>query len=253
MSDNNTIRFSDRVADYVKYRPGYPTDILPYLQKEIGLDSQMRVADVGSGTGILTRLFLENRNNVYAVEPNDAMRKAAEAALGNDPGFHSVKGTAEQTTLAKGSMDVITAGQAFHWFDAGRTKKEFLRISGENAWAVLIWNERQVSTPFEKDYEGLLLQYATDYRKVDHRNVSPEKIGAFFAPRPVKYQTFPNEQVFDFNGLKGRLLSSSYMPNRDQPGFGSMIDALTQLYEKHSQGDHVILTYETRVYAGRLH
>jgi hypothetical protein len=181
------------------------------------------------------------------------MRVVAERIFKDEPRFRSIDGSAEATTLPETSVDVIVAGQAFHWFDAGRTKKEFLRISGENAWAVLIWNERQVSTPFEKDYEGLLLQYATDYRKVDHRNVSPEKIGAFFAPRPVKYQTFPNEQVFDFDGLKGRLLSSSYMPNRDQPGFGSMIDALTKLYEKHSQGDQVKLTYETRVYAGRLH
>lgn len=252
MDKNPTTRFSDRVEHYVRYRPGYPTGILSFLETELGFKKKSLVADVGSGTGILTRLFLENGNRVFAVEPNDAMRQAAEVSLENYPGFTSITGRAEQTGLPDASVDLITAGQAFHWFDPAATHKEFLRIGKKEAYTVLIWNERQVISPFEGEYEAFLRHFATDYQQVDHRNITPEKIGVFFGPRPFLYRSFYNEQRFDFPGLKGRLLSSSYIPAEGQPRFQEMISALVGLFEKYQDDGKILLEYETKVFAGKL-
>src|SRR5689334_2737571 len=128
MISNSTKRFSNRVEQYVKYRPSYPKEIIPFLEKNAGLNSSFVIADIGSGTGISTKLFLDNGNKVFAIEPNNEMRKKGEELLRDHSSFISINGTAEQTTLADGSIDMIVAGQAFHWFDAGKTKSEFRRI-----------------------------------------------------------------------------------------------------------------------------
>lgn len=247
-----TTRFSDRVDNYIRYRPGYPPEILPWLKREFSLNSSVPIADIGSGTGILTRIFLQNGNPVFGVEPNDAMRHAADEALKDYAHFTSIKGTAEQTGLADDSMDFITAAQAFHWFDAAKAKTEFQRIAKQNGYVVLIWNERQVSSPFEKEYESLLHRYATDYSQVDHRNINGEKIAAFYRPHPYVSQVFHYQQLFDFTGLKGRLLSSSYVPNQDNPSHEAMIADLQGLYKNFAVEDKIKLDYETKVYVGKI-
>lgn len=249
---NSTKRFSDRVENYIKYRPGYPKEILPYLEEESGFNSEMQIADMGSGTGILTKLFLENGNTVYAVEPNDAMRNAAEDLLKEYSQFISINGTAEQTGLDKESMDMIVAGQAFHWFDPVKTKKEFQRIARINAFVVLIWNERQIKSEFEKAYEAFLMQYATDYKEVKHTTITAEKISTFYDPYTNTHKTFYNEQIFDFDGLKGRLLSSSYIPNITHPSYEKMMIALQHLFEKYQHNGQVKIEYETSVYVGKI-
>lgn len=250
--NNSTKRFTDRVENYIKYRPDYPREIISFLQNESDFTSQLIVADIGSGTGISTKLFLENGNRVKAVEPNDAMRKAAEEYLRDYPGFVSIAGTAENTELAGNSIDVIVAGQAFHWFDPAETKKEFQRIGKASALVILIWNERQAISPFGQAYEELLLQYATDYNKVGHRNISDDRIAAFYQPHSYQCKIFYNEQRLDFNGLKGRLLSSSYVPNVGHPSYENMITDLQELYEKFGEAGNIRLEYETKVYTGKI-
>lgn len=252
MSLDSTKRFSDRVENYIKYRPGYPKEILSYLEEEFGFNSKMQVVDIGSGTGILTKLFLEHGNTVYAVEPNDAMRNAAEDLLKKYSRFISIHGTAEQTGLHNDSVDMIVAGQAFHWFDPVKTKKEFQRIAKINSHVVLIWNERQVKSGFEKAYEMFLMQYATDYKEVKHTNITAGKIEAFYHPHLSTHKTFYNEQIFDFDGLKGRLLSSSYVPNTNHPLYKEMIIALQHLFDKYQDKGKVKIEYETSVYVGEI-
>lgn len=251
MSDN-TARFSDRVEDYIKYRPHYPEVILAWLEANYGFSSSWDVADIGSGTGISTELFLGYGNRVYAVEPNAEMRAAAERLLGGYTGtFVSVDGTAEATVLAAGSARLIVAGQAFHWFDVARSRAEFLRILASGGVVVLIWNERLVDSLFEKEYDALILEYGKDYKTVNHRNIDDLLIGDFYRPASYVMKGFPNEQWFDFEGLKGRLLSSSYMP-KSGPGYAPMLRDLEKLFERHRQGGRVRVGYDTKVYSGVL-
>jgi len=238
-------RFSDRVEDYVKYRPGYPKAIL----SKLGLQRDWVIADIGSGTGISTELFLQEGNRVYAVEPNDDMRAKAEELLSHYPGFVSVNGTAEATGLPAGSVDVIVAGQAFHWFDPVRTRQEFVRIARPGARVALIWNERLMETPFETDYEELILRYAGDYTTINHKNISDVQIGEFFRPEPYVLDQFANGQDFDFAGLKGRLLSSSYIPKEGER-FTGMMSELRTLFDKYASGGMVRVRYDTKMYRG---
>lgn len=243
-------RFSNRVENYVRHRPGYPQDILPLLQRETGLGETSVVADIGSGTGISTGLFLQAGCQVHAVEPNAAMRAAAEKGLRESPGFRSVAGTAQATTLPDASVDVITAAQSFHWFDTPETRAEFSRILKPGGHVVLIWNERQIdATPFLRDYEQLLLDYASDYQEVRHENISHSHLGRFFSG-PYAAHQFYNEQRFDFEGLKGRTLSSSYTPPEDHPLHAPLLYALRRLFDLHQQTGEVVMEYVTQVYIG---
>ena len=245
-----TARFSDRVADYVRYRPGYPGEVIRVLRDETGLAPEHVIADVGSGTGISSTLFLENGNTVFGVEPNAEMRAAAEALLGGHPRFHSIAGTAEETTLADGSVDYVVAGQAFHWFDVPRAREEFRRIVRPGGWMVLLWNARRTeSTPFLRAYEALLHEHGTDYAAVNHENISDETLREFFGGAYTA-RTAYNEQVFDFEGLKGRLLSSSYAPGAGHPGHEPMMRALARIFAEHQEGGRVVWEYDTRMFFG---
>jgi SAM-dependent methyltransferase len=245
---NTVTRFSNRVANYVKYRPGYPAEVLELFKNEMGLTKDSVLADVGSGTGLSAKLFLENGNAVYGVEPNAAMRDAAEEYLKDFPTFISHDGTAESTGLDDASMDFVTASQAFHWFDPDKTRAEFTRILKPGGWIALIWNERQLdTTEFLREYEKLLLKYATDYEKVRHENIDERKLSDFFQTA-YRQATFPNVQVFDFDGLRGRLLSASYMPSEDHPSFPALEKELKELFTKHSENDRIRLLYDTNIY-----
>jgi ubiquinone/menaquinone biosynthesis C-methylase UbiE len=245
-------RFSNRVENYVIYRPGYPDAVIDLLTRECDLTSDSIVADVGSGTGFLSELFLKRGNRVFGVEPNAAMREAGERLLSHYPNFTSVDGSAEATTLADQSVDLITAAQSFHWFDRDKAKAEFARILKPNGWITLIWNERRIdSTPFLRAYEDLLLKYGTDYQEVRHENVY-EQIATFFAPSKAELASFYNPQTFDFEGARGRLLSSSYVPAPGAPNFEDMLAELRAIFDEHQAGGAITFEYDTRVYFGRF-
>ncbi|HEX8290564.1 MAG TPA: class I SAM-dependent methyltransferase [Pyrinomonadaceae bacterium] len=253
MTTDHTGRFSTRVADYVKYRPGYPPAVLRLLEGECGLDAASAVADVGSGTGILSELFLKNGNRVYGVEPNREMREAGERLLSAYTNFVSVDGRAEATTLDDASVDFVTAGQAFHWFDPPRARREFMRILRPGGRVVLVWNDRRTSgTPFLEDYERLLLEYGTDYREVSVKYAEESMLAALYGPGEVRTETFDNEQVFDFDGLRGRLTSSSYAPEPGRPNFEPMMRELEALFRRHERAGRVVVAYDTKVFYGRL-
>jgi SAM-dependent methyltransferase len=251
-ASNATSRFSDRVENYVRYRPGYPPEALRVLKDECVLAPDHVIADIAFGTGIWTRMLLENGNQVFGVEPNLEMRQAGERLLANFPGFTSVAGTAEATTLPDESIDFITAAQAAHWFDRERSRREFLRILKPDGWLVLLWNERVTdSTPFLRDYEQLLLTYGTDYADVRHERTTDE-VNEFYDPAPFQERVFGNRQDFDYEGLEGRLLSSSYAPGPDHPRYQPMLKELRHIFYKHAINGRVAVDYKTRVYLGRL-
>lgn len=245
----NTIeRFSNRVENYVKFRPGYPAEVLQLFKAKMDLRPESVIADIGSGTGISARLFLDRGNVVYGVEPNAAMRGAAENMLKDFVNFNSVDGTAENTTLPKASVDIVAAAQAFHWFDPDKTRTEFIRILKPGGFVALMWNERQLdSTPFLREYEALLLRWATDYENVRHENIDEKRLVDFFGA-PFERAECANVQSFDFDGLKGRLLSSSYMPAADDSRFPEIETNLRVLFDKHSKNGRIEILYDTRIF-----
>jgi len=249
---NATSRFSDRVENYIRYRPGYPPEAIAVLQDECSLTPQHVIADIASGTGIWTRPLLENGNRVFGVEPNAEMRQAGERLLERFPNFTSVTGTAEATTLGDGSVEFVTAAQAAHWFDCERARQEFARILKPGGWLVLLWNERLIdTTPFLHDYEQLLLTYGTDYKEVRHERTTGA-VNKFFDPAPFQERIYTLRQDFDYAGIEGRLLSSSYAPGPEHPDYPAMMRELRRIYDAHAEGGRVACDYKTRVYFGRL-
>jgi SAM-dependent methyltransferase len=247
-------RFSDRVEDYVRYRPSYPAEVIPFLRAKAGLAATSVVADVGAGTGIFTRMLLDTGAMVTAVEPNDAMRGAAEVEFRSRANFKSAKGTAEATGLADGSVSLITCAQAFHWFEPSAARNEFRRILEPDGWCTVIWNMAIVdASDFAIGYESLKEDFGTDFKRVRHETI--EKAGrfdAFFGVGKWGKQNFENFQILDFKGLKGRLLSSSYAPKEGHPRYEAMIAALMRLYDRCQKDGVVRMEYKTEVYFGQL-
>ncbi len=240
-------RFSSRVENYVNYRPTYPIEIINFLIKERILSKNSIIADIGSGTGILSKLFINNFNKVYAVEPNDEMRNAAERQFINYPNFISIKGSAEKTELEDHSIDIITVGQAFHWFDIELTKIEFRRVLNENGHVVIIWNSRKkAGNKFSEDYEKIVSKYGTDYKQV---RMNERIVDDFYQ---YQLKKFENYQDLDYNGLKGRLLSTSYIPLDNDPNFEQMIIELEELFSRNQKNGKIRFEYNTLVYYGKL-
>ncbi len=252
MNFDPTARFSNRVENYVKYRPHYPEAIIEYLKNEKVLKYDSVIADIGSGTGILTELFLKNGNTVYGIEPNKEMREAGEKYLSGYKNFISINGTAEDTTFKENSIDVITAGQAFHWFNIDESKKEFNRIFKTGGYVVLVWNNRRSDDPaLSIDYEELLNEFGTDYKEIGHRKINKKDYEGFFNGK-YTLKNFGNRQMLDYDGFKGRLLSSSYAPDEKHPNYLPMLDKLKKIFDSNQKDGKVEIKYISEVYCGKI-
>lgn len=246
-------RFSSRVADYVRYRPSYPSALIDVLRKDCGLAREHVIADVGSGTGLLSKVFLENGNHVIGVEPNAEMRAAGDEFLADYKNFSSVNGSSEATSLESGGVDFITAAQAFHWFEPNATRREFVRILKPAGWVVVMWNDRRISeTAFGRAYEDLLVRYGTDYTKVKDAYPEMQDMENFFGQGKFQRAELPNFQEFDFDGLAGRVRSSSYAPKEGQSNYEPMMAALRRLFDTNQKIGRVRMEYTTQIYFGRL-
>ncbi len=249
----STERFSDRVDDYVRYRPGYPSELIGLLMQEVGLVPGNPVADIGAGTGILTRLLLSSGLRVRAVEPNAAMRAAADAALSGQSGYASVCGSAEATGLPASSVKLVTVAQAFHWFDPPAARVEFARILRPGGCVALIWNVRRLDGEFAQAYEALLLEHCPEYANAKVPVQADEAvITDFFASGHYRRHNLEYRQSFDRDGLRGRLLSSSYAPAAETPGHAPMMAALDRLFTDCQRNGQVVIEYDTRVFVGEL-
>jgi SAM-dependent methyltransferase len=246
---DSTQRFSDRVEAYVKFRPGYPVELVQTLLQKT---SPRTVADIGSGTGIFTRLLLDQELKVFAVEPNANMRHASEALFSEHPHFNSLDAPAEHTGLADNSIDLITAAQAFHWFNNATTKAEFRRILKPDGKLALIWNKRKTSQPFQHAYDAILRAYVPEYGVVNHMNLSEADIADFFVNGHMEVLRFDNSQQLPFSGLLGRLKSSSYCPAENSPQYPSLAAELAALFEQFAVNDVIDFQYDTQLYLGTI-
>lgn len=253
MMNNSKDRFSHTVENYIKYRPHYPKEILTILKRECGLNQQSVVADIGSGTGILTELFLKEDYRVFAVEPNKAMREAAERQLNGYSKFYSVNASAEESTLEDHRIDLIVVAQAFHWFDHENAKKEFSRILKPTGFVGLVWNLRDTeASSFMKAYDDLFVEFGTDYKEVNAERVDDESIKKFFAPTPVQIYILPNKQVMDWDAFKGRLLSTSYAPKEDDKNYLPMLERAEEIFSRYQKDGAIEFIYQTKLYLSSL-
>lgn len=250
---DTTTRFTDRVADYVRYRPDYPPALVDWLQHELGATPAWQVADVAAGTGISSRLFLDAGFRVIAVEPNAAMRDAAFAWLGGNPRFRIVHGRAEATGLDDGSVGLVTVAQAFHWFDPKSARREFQRILRPHGIVAIWWNSRHLAgSPFLAGYEALLRHFGTDYASVAERYADDARMRRWFGRGLRGSAHFDHRQHLDFDGLRGRLMSSSYAPKAGHRNHAPMLRALRGLFDATAVDGHVDIDYDTRVFAGEV-
>ncbi|MDR2753935.1 MAG: class I SAM-dependent methyltransferase [Oscillospiraceae bacterium] len=242
-------RFTPHVENYVRYRPGYPAEAVDCLVQTCGLAQGCAVADIGAGTGKLSRLLLARGLTVFAVEPNAAMRAAAEEALGKIPGFYSVAAPAEDTGLRAATIDCVTAAQAFHWFDPVQFRAECRRILKPGGKVALVWNQRDVADPFMQTYEAILQAHHNETPNQTAKELNEVVFAHFFAGG---YQThrFTSFQSFDYEGLLGRVLSSSYAPLPGHPQHNPLKAALRALFEQHQQNGQVRFAYDTKVFVG---
>lgn len=248
MSKDSKERFSDRVADYVKYRPDYPQAAVDLIYDACD-SSKPLVADIGCGTGIFAHQLLAKGCRVTGIEPNENMRAASVAWLGGNGDFSAQAGSAEATGLGDSSVDIITAAQAFHWFNNDSAKAEFRRVLKPGGFVALVWNSRDLDDPFQREYEALLNELATDYSQISHMNLDFDDIAGFFDSK-VKQHAFEHQQRFDFDGLLGRLHSSSYCPDRDTPEYAKLVSAMKTLFERYQEKSFLTFRYITDVYLG---
>lgn len=243
---NSTHRFSNRADQYSLYRPQYPQAVIDYLKEAIGLNPASNIADVGAGTGIFSKLLLDAGFAVTAVEPNDEMRKAAEASLNSYPNFRSIAGTAEETTLANHSVDLVTVAQAFHWFRPEETCQEFWRILNASGHILLLWNILQTDHPFLKAYSDLKAKYENTIQHTHRANL--ERIREIFAPNEVVTQNFRNAQQLNAEGFKGYFQSFSTVPLQDDARYEPMMQELNKLFDTYQQNGLVTMEYETQLF-----
>jgi ubiquinone/menaquinone biosynthesis C-methylase UbiE len=251
-------RFSSRVDAYREFRPRYPTAVIELLQRQCSLTPASVVADIGAGTGMLAELFLQQGNTVLAVEPNRAMRSACEDLCAKYPKLQCIDGSAEATRLSDDSADFVTVGQALHWFDLPHARAEFMRILRPGGWCAVIYNERRIAgDPFHDGYELILREFGIDYESVCSKYPQQDRMAEFFrasdADSAAPHQaSFPNAQEFDFEGLEGRILSSSYIPQPGHPCYPAMLRQIEELFSQCQQDGHVRLQYDCVVTYGRL-
>jgi hypothetical protein len=248
-----TKRFSDRVANYVKYRPRYPASMIGLLEGRIGLSPRWTVADIGSGTGLSSLPFLDFGCEVVGVEPNREMREAAESGFRGRPNFRSLDGRAEATGLDSASIDLYLSGQAFHWFDREAARREALRIVRSPRRALIMWNDWSVEdSPSLREYGALLQARMPERAESDHRNLGAEDFDAFFGRGRWEKEKLDNAQILDRQGLVGRLLSASYSPKEGDPGYEETLAELSAIFERHAKDGRLVFGYSTILFFGEI-
>lgn len=251
---NTNDKFAHRVEDYQKYRPGYPAAIVDMLEKECGLTHDATLVDLGSGTGLLTELFLGQDYAITGVEPNDAMRGAGEARMeGFGSLFTSVNGSAEATTLADSSVDFIVAGQAFHWFDLNDAPAEFRRVLKPGGWVVLIWNERRTkASAFMSAFELVMGKFGVNYPGAIKRRLEPDELRQVLRVDEILLYSFENRQMLTKEGLMGRVRSASYCPLVEDARYEFMMKELRGMFEIYAFSGKVTLEYDTQVFVAKF-
>ena len=249
---DNTQRFSGKAGVYAKARPNYAQDFFDWLYSNYVLTSDTVIADIGSGTGLLTKALVEKDIHVYAVEPNEDMRNVAESSLKDNKYFHSINGTAESTGLPEGSIDIITVAQAFHWFDVEAFKKECKRILRPQGKVVLVWNQRDSASYFVKVNSEIFKKYCPNFTGFSGGiEENDNNIELFFDKKYSRFH-FTNNLTFDKDGFINRCLSASYALKKSDEKFDIFVQELEVLFNSYSEAGLLTMPNETVAYVGEL-
>jgi SAM-dependent methyltransferase len=253
MTLNSTQRFSDRVESYLAGRPRYPAEVVAHLENCGALPAGGVVADVGVGTGLSAEPFLAAGHRVIGIEPNAPMRAAGEEFLERFAGYRAQDGSADATGLAAGSVDLVLAAQAFHWFDPLAFRAESRRILRDGGWAALLWNDRDLSaTPFLAGYEALMIEYGNDYQAIRYRHQGTEAIPLYFGGRTPAPVEFRHRRTMDWPTLAALAGSASYLPAPGQPRHAELMAALRALFDAEARAGTIDMRYVCRVHAAPL-
>ena len=245
---DNTEKFTGKADAYEKSRPDYPKKFIDFLTEVLGVNESSVIADIGSGTGKLTKNLLEIGGTVYGVEPNEDMRRRAEAAFAHNGRFISVPSPAESTTLSGHSVDLITAAQSFHWFDKERFREECIRILKPGGRVVLVWNSRDKDSEFVKRQFEIFKKFCPGFSGFSGGGGSDEEnISAFFNGRFEKI-FFPNDIALDRDRFINRSLSASYSLKSGDADFDAYVTALENCFSDFEENGTVIMPNITRVY-----
>lgn len=250
----NETKFDGMGKIYAKFRPTYPHTFIEYICSNVGINHESIIADIGSGTGILTRQMLEIAKKIFAVEPNNDMRAVAENDLSNYKNFVSVNGTAENTALEKSSVDFITVAQAFHWFDRAKFKAECTRILKPEGKIILVWNSRDFNAKSVKDSDIINRKYCPDFKGFSGGIRGAEYENGFedFFTGKYEIKNFQNDFFYDLDGFIGRTLSASYALKEDDEKYPAYINELTECFNKHAIDGKMIIPNITKSYAGTV-
>lgn len=243
--------FSNKVTDYAASRPGYPAALFDALRSVCKLHPNAAVADIGAGTGLLTQGLLKQGYRVTAIEPSDSMRAAADQSLAHCPGYSSARGSAEHLSLPCASMDLITAAQAFHWFDIEAARSEFLRVLKPDGKVALIWNDRLLNDPLHIALDGIFAQYGGAKRGAMLAHDERSEVPSFFGASTPLECTWPHEHHLSEAALLSLVFSRSYMPERNSPAGQQAAAQVSELFQHLATSGSIAVRYTTVAIIGR--
>lgn len=243
--------FGSKVADYSASRPDYPAPLFELLRSQCGLSAETTVADVGAGTGLLTRSLLQTGANVIAVEPNASMRGACDHRLQAEPNYRSVEGSAEAMPLEDGSVDLITAAQAFHWFEVDRARAECLRVLRQQGRVALIWNDRLFGDPLHVALDDVFAEYGGEKRAALLAHEDRSHVPQFFGASVPIELSWPHEHRLSEAGLLSLVFSRSYMPERHSEPGQRAASGVREIFAALALDKHIVVRYTTVLALGR--
>lgn len=241
--------FGDKVADYQASRPDYPAALFEQLAQ--GLGAEAAIGDLGAGTGLLTEGLLARGWRVWAIEPNEGMRAACDRRLGGRPGYRSEAGSAEAVPLPAASLDLLTAAQAFHWFEIEAARAEALRVLKPGGQVALIWNDRRDDTPLHQALNEIFARHGGARRDALLAAEDRGQLGRFFLGAPPQQWQWPHSHRLDARGLLSLAFSRSYMPRPDSAAGQAAAAELLALFEHLVAADgRVEVAYTTVLFLG---
>lgn len=243
--------FSGKADVYKKYRSEYPDIFLDYLYSDLGFSPQSIIADIGAGTGMLSKCLLQRGSRLIFVEPNEDMFNAAKAEFGQNERCVFIKAPAEETTIPSTSVDFVTAARSFHWFDSERFKTECQRILKPDGRVLIIWNNDKLPQEITEETDALSRKYSALFENQPHRkNKTTEAFGQFFKNGSYEHVKFEKESEMNKETFIGRFLSRSYAPNEGEENYEVFVNGLKEIFDRYANKGCITTTNCTECFYG---